>query len=160
VIGALLRSGLGFLANFTDWARKLLDWWRNFLEGLFGSRQQTQGEDGEDEEEEAPQPAMPFSAFANPFDSGKAERMSPPQLGRYSFAALEAWAREHDLERGDHETAMEFINRLAEEVPALEADAKRLAELHARVEYSRGGLPGNAVDQVRKFWEKLDRVAT
>ena len=33
---ALLRGGLGFLANFTEWARRLLDAWRNFWANLFG----------------------------------------------------------------------------------------------------------------------------
>jgi hypothetical protein len=36
VVLALLRGGLGFLANFTDWAKRLLAAWRNFWANLFG----------------------------------------------------------------------------------------------------------------------------
>src|SRR5262249_57808733 len=105
-----------------------VDWRANLLERLFGGRQVESGDGGEDEEgEEELQPAMPFSAFANPFDSGKAERMSPRELVRYSFAALEAWAREHSLQRGDHETAMEVIDPLADKVRAWGSEAQRPA---------------------------------
>ena len=100
----------------------------------------------------------PFSAFANPFDSGKAARMPPRELVRFTFAALEAWARERDLGRREDETAMEFVQRIAEEVPALENEGQRLANLHARAEYAREGLPANTVDVVRAFWQRLERV--
>ena len=101
---------------------------------------------------------MPFRAFANPFDSGKADRMDPRELVRYTFQALEAWARERDLGRRPDETAQEFIARLGDELPTLEQEATRLGGLHARVEYARGGLPGGAVETVRRFWERLERV--
>jgi hypothetical protein len=159
VLVALLRGGLGFLANFTDWARRLLESWQKFWEGLFGAKKKdsAQGEKEAAPEEEE-EPAVPFSAFANPFDSGKADRMDPRELVRYTFEALEAWARERDLGRRPDETAQEFIARLGDELPTLEQEATRLGGLHARVEYARGGLPGSAVETVRHFWERLERV--
>ena len=62
--------------------------------------------------------------------------------GLQQIAALEtelARAREHSLGRGEHETAMEFVDRLAEEVPALEAEATRLDELRAQSDRARPG---------------------
>jgi hypothetical protein len=77
---------------------------------------------------------------------------------RYTFAALEAWARERDLGRRDDETAMEFARRLGEEVPALETEANKLADLHARAEYAREKLPENTAAVLELFWQQLERV--
>ncbi len=34
-----------------------------------------------------------------------------------------------------------------------------LGQLHARAEYARGGLPAGTPDQVRAFWDRLERVS-
>jgi hypothetical protein len=160
VLLALFRGGLGFLANFTDWAKRMLDAWRNFWARLFGG-QRTETAAAE-EEIAGPFPmkerVLPFSSFSNPFDSGSAARMRARELVRYTVSALEAWARERDVGRREDETLLEFVARLTEEVPAIEAEAKRLAHLHARAEYAREKLPANTAEMVRAFWEKLDRV--
>jgi hypothetical protein len=160
VLVALLRGGLGFLANFTDWAKRLLEAWRNFWANLFAGSQNQQTEAGtvDDAPVAAKERVMPFSAFSNPFDTGEAERMTLRNLVRYSFAALEAWARDHDLGRGQDETALEFVRRLGEELPALEAAAAELAGLHAQAEYARERLPATTLDTMRAFWERLERV--
>jgi hypothetical protein len=159
VLLALLRGGLGFLANFTDWAKRLLEAWKNFWANLFGEPKPEATGDGPAAE---PIPmkkhVKPFSAFSNPFDSGSAELMQERELVRYTFEALEAWAHERDLGRRDDETALEFVRRVGEEVPALEAEAQRLAQLHARAEYAREKLPAGTAEEVRAFWEQLERV--
>src|SRR5262249_12000104 len=61
VLVALFRGGLGWLANFSDWAKRLLQAWRNFWANLFG-RRQAGAEEGEEEEVGPPrQPQRPFS---------------------------------------------------------------------------------------------------
>jgi hypothetical protein len=159
VLVALLRGGLGFLANFTDWAKRLLEAWRRFWANLFG-RPQTEATGSGEIDELAPvrKWEKPFSDFANPFDSGEASRIAARELVRYTFAALEAWARERDLGRRDDETAMEFARRLGEEVPALETEANELADLHARAEYAREKLPENTAAVLELFWQQLERV--
>jgi hypothetical protein len=156
----LFRGALGFLANFTDWAKRLLDAWRKFWANLFGGGERKQAEGG-GEAGEAPgvRRELPFSAFPNPFDSGEARAMSSAELVRYTFAALQAWARERDLSRQAGETALEFAARLGEELPALDADVRRLAALYARAAYSPGGLPAGSAEVVRGFWERLERVS-
>jgi hypothetical protein len=159
VLLAVLRGGLGFLANFTDWAKRLLAAWKNFWSNLFGGAKVEATVGGEAEE---PAPVRkreePFSAFANPFDTGKAERMPARELVRYTFAAMEAWARERDLGRREDETALEFARRVGEEVPALETESQQLANLHARAEYAREKLPADTAETVQVFWERLERV--
>jgi hypothetical protein len=159
VIVMLLRSGLGFLANFMQWAKDLLDALRNFWANLFGRRGKEKARVGEDDDLPAGPPRRPFSAFANPFATGEAAGMSPQELLRYTFEALQAWAWERDLGRQQGETPLEFANRLAEEFPAFGVEVRRLAYLYARAVYARGELPAGMPDEVRQFWEKLEIVA-
>ncbi|MFO0926477.1 MAG: hypothetical protein U0736_05485 [Gemmataceae bacterium] len=42
---------------------------------------------------------MPFEAYSNPFADGRAARMTSRRLVRYTYAAVEAWARDRDLPR-------------------------------------------------------------
>ncbi len=158
VVVFLLRGGLRYLANFFDWARRLLEALQAFWDGLFGRREAAAaGEEGEAEEQRAE--PRPFRWYRNPFRNGRAEEMSPAQLVRYSFEALEAWAFEHDLPRMTDETPIEFADRVGGDVPALESEAKRLAALYARVLYARGGLPANWRAVVEQFWDKLEAAA-
>jgi hypothetical protein len=158
VLFFVLRSGLSFLANFSDWARRLLDALRNFWANLFGGWTRTKENEERSEEEEQTIPERPFASFHNPFDGGRS-RMAVPELIRYTFAAVQAWARERDLGRQPGETPSEFAQRVGMEVPALEADLNRLAVLYARAVYARGGLPGNSVEVLRHFWQRLEAVA-
>jgi uncharacterized protein DUF4129 len=154
----VLRSGLRFLANFSDWARRLLDALRNFWANLFGGRRQTVEEEEQDEQKEETQRERPFASFPNPFVGGQSD-MAVPELIRYTFAAVQAWARERNLGRQLGETPLEFAGRVGAEVPGLEKDLHRLAALYARAVYARGGLPGDSVEVLRRFWERLETVA-
>ena len=156
VIFFMLREGLKFLANFTDWARNLL----NALSGLWANLFQS-GARGADEEaaesgpSERGKPLKPFAAYANPFN-GAGERRPLKEIVRYTFAALEAWARERNVARQSGETPLEFARRVGEEYPGLEADVRRFTALYARAVYDYGPLPANALDVVRVFWKRLE----
>jgi|SRR5579884_609999 len=158
VLFFVFRSSLQFLANFTDWARRLLDALRNFWANLFGGARKTAEEEGQVEQEEQQLRERPFASFRNPFASGRTG-MAVPELIRYTFAAVQAWARERDLGRQPGETPLEFAGRVGAEVPGLEADLQRLATLYARAVYSHGGLPSNSVEVLRQFWQRLEAVA-
>src|SRR5262249_18187744 len=155
------RGALQFFANFSDWARRLLEAWRNFWARLFGGQgtRRPAGATAEAGGEEQRERQRPVADFVNPFGRGLADGRAPRGPGRYTFAAREAWAREHDMGRQPGETADELAARVGAEVPALEADARRLAALYARAAYGRGGLPGNTPEVVRQVWETLARVA-
>jgi hypothetical protein len=157
VVVFLLRQGLGFLANFTDWARNLLNALKAFWARLFGGRKSRSGEEEVIVEAPGVQP-RPFSAFQNPFLDGRADKMSPQNLVRYSFAALQAWGWERGLGREIDETPLEFADRLGNELPAFESDARKLAILYARVTYFRGSLPNGSNDAVEQFWRQLEAL--
>ena len=153
----LLRNLVGILANFSDWAKGLLRWWRKLWAGLWGGAAATGGADDDSPMEADPE--APFAAFADPFANGKAASMSPRELLRLTFAALEAWARERGADRRDDETANEFIERLCEASPAIEAEGRRVVALHGRAEYGGGAQPENAADACRALWRTMERLA-
>jgi hypothetical protein len=158
VLFLAFRHGLKFLANFTDWAKRLLDALNNFWANLFARRKAADGAVGEGEEGVRKAAERPFASFANPFLDSRAARLSPKDLVRYSFAALQAWARERGLARAPGETPLEFAARVGQDHPALEADVRRLANLYARAVYDYGPLPANAVEAVKRFWQRLGQA--
>ncbi len=159
VLFVVLRGGLRFLANFTTWARDLLRALQSWWQSLFGWWPEGRGAEPAADARPAAMPPVPFSAYRNPFQDGRAEQLSTPRLIRYTFEALEAWARERGVGRQPDETVLEFAGRLGGEVPALEADARRLATLYAHVLYGRGALPRNVRALLEQFWQRLETAA-
>jgi hypothetical protein len=145
---------LRYLAPFTDWARNLLDW----LKGLFGRKASPERQRGEDDEPavESVERPPPFSAFDNPFADGTARRREPAELVEYTFAAFDSWAWDRDRGREPGETPMEFVVRVGHEYAGLDEPGFRLANLYARVLYSRSPLPGDTLKALKEFWEQLE----
>jgi hypothetical protein len=147
------RALLQFLANFTHWADGLLKalsrWWQNLW------RRKPKVESDASAAAEAAPP--PFASFANPFAAGKTT-LSPDELVRYSFAALEAWAWQRHLGRDVGETPLEFVHRISEDAPALEAEARRLADYYVGLAYGGRRLGRDCVEAIAAFWHMLTEV--
>jgi hypothetical protein len=154
----LLRTGLKFLANFTDWARRLLEGLRSFWNDLWSWWPSRDHADASPQEVSAPAPPRPFASFRDPFLSGKAPRMSPDELVRYTFEALQAWAVERGLPRQAGETPFEFGHRLGEEFPPLDADLRILAGHYAGLAYARRSGPPECRETLRRLWQLLVQV--
>jgi hypothetical protein len=155
----VLRSSLRFLANFTGWAKKLLEALQAFWESLFGGRRTAEPSVVDSNPEERILKPRPFSLFRDPFLTGNADQMSPNQVVRYSFEALQSWAWERSLGRNPADTPREFVERLVAEVPGLDREARGLAALYARVAYARGNLGPGALEPLRNFWHKLHELS-
>ena len=155
----LFRNGLKHLANFSQWARRLLAALDAFWQRLFGwLTPRTDKTETSDEPETIPAPPLPFSSFANPFRNGAASGQSPEELVRYSFEALEAWGREHELERYAEETPLEYARRVSQATPGLENEVNQLAGLYARAAYARGRLSNSSLPAIQKFWDRLESL--
>jgi hypothetical protein len=152
----VLRAILKFLANFTGWARGLLDALQGLWEALFAWLGPAAAPSESEEPALLERRQVPFAAFRDPFMDGSSARQSPEELVRYSFHALEAWAREQDLGRQADDTPLEFADRVALNVPdTLAADCRRVATLYARAAYARGPLPASCEALLRQFWRHL-----
>ena len=98
----------------------------------------------------------PFRSFSNPFADGTAASRSPDELVRYTFAALDAWAVEHDIGRFDEETPHEFVQRIAAEVPDLSDSSRQLVNHYANLAYGRRHVPELARADVERVWLELE----
>ena len=139
--------------------REFLQGWREFWQRLFGGKRI--GEQAADATEEvAKPPPRPFADFTDPFASGTAARFSPDELVRYTFEALEAWAREHDCPREVDQTPHELARRVGERAEELVVPVRRLADLYCRVAYAPGTLPRETTGSLEPIWASLRRAAT
>ena len=135
--------------------RDFLQGWREFWQRLFGGRAGAADEAADSGEGPQTPTHRPFADFPDPFTSGMADRASPDELVRYTFAALEAWAREHGWARGPDQTPHEFAQDLGTRVHALAQDVRRLADLYCRVAYARESVPRKSVAPLKQLWQEL-----
>jgi hypothetical protein len=135
--------------------RDFLEAWRAFWANLFGGkRDPKQAAPGEASTPTKSAP-RPFADYADPFAAGWAERWSPDELLRYSFAALEAWAREHGCPRVPEQTPHEFAEGVADRSKHLGRHCRKMADLYSRAAYAPGTLPAGSVAPLREFWQQL-----
>jgi hypothetical protein len=135
--------------------KDFLEAWRAFWAKLFGGKPGAkEAAPGEAAAEPKAAP-RPFADFADPFAAGWAERWSPDELVRYSFAALEAWAREHGYPRGPEQTPYEFAEGVSDRAKRLGRHCRKMADLYSRVAYAPGTLPATSVAPLRDFWQQL-----
>jgi uncharacterized membrane protein YgcG len=108
--------------------------------------------------EAAPAP-RPFAQFADPFASGHAERMSPAEIVRYTFLALEAWGRENGCPRPEGQTPHEFAAAIGQLDASLMREAAHLAELYSRMAYAPPAAIRTTFDPLRSLWQKMQAPA-
>jgi hypothetical protein len=107
----------------------------------------------------APARQASFTDYADPFATGWADSQPIEQVVAYSFAALQAWANDHQLSRQLDETALEFANRLGQAHPPLQAVVRELAVLSSRAAFAPTRLDDADLDVLRRFWHELGSYA-
>ncbi len=131
----------------------LAKFWADLLAAFGGKRGDER--DGSAEPGASPAAVVRFAAFENPFFSGAAGRMPPAQLVRYTFEALEAWARERVVARPPEQTPLEFAQELGRRDPALAKDVTSTAELYVRVAYARRNPSRESVAVLERLWRRM-----
>jgi hypothetical protein len=116
---------------------------------------------GKPEAQRDEQPAAPvqrprrFADFADPFAGGQASRMSPAELVRYTFQALEAWGRDNGCTRTEGQTALEYAAAIGQLDQELAREAQHLAELYSRLAYAPPAAIRTTFEPLRSLWRKL-----
>ena len=154
VYGAIAIAVVIFLTR--HWSRfleMLAKFWAELL-AAFGGKHPGE-RSAADERSTAPAEAIRFAAFENPFFSGEAGRMPPAQLVRYTFEALEAWARERVVARPPEQTPLEFAQELGRREPALAKDVASTADLYVRVAYARKNPSRESVAVLERLWRRM-----
>jgi Domain of unknown function (DUF4129) len=132
-------------AELVAWLAALFSGWG----GLFGNKRDRS------DAVAIPVRQKSFLEFTNPFASGDAGRYAPEELVRYSFEALEAWARDNGWPRTTDQTAFEFARQMGSKFEPLATPARRLAELYSSAAYSAGRLPPSSAEPLRSLWEAM-----
>ena len=145
----LFRSWKTVMAAWTQFLKELAELWRR----LFGGKP-TPEEEAAAEEDRKPAP-RPFADFADPFATGMASRYSPDELVKYTFEAVEAWARENGFPRGPEQTPHEFARQLAAAAESLGDNSRTLADLYCHVAYSPGRLRAERTEALAQLWQQL-----
>jgi hypothetical protein len=133
-------------ADLLNWLKSLLGGWQS----LFGRRKPQ----NETTIASSPPPKS-FLEFSDPFASGIASQMKINELVRYSFEALEAWARDNGCPRGVDQTPLEFARQVGGQAEHLAKPVRTLAEMYSIVAYSSGELTSSAEQHLRSFWEAV-----
>jgi Domain of unknown function (DUF4129) len=145
------------IRHWSRFIEMLAKFWADLLAAFGGKRG--------DEQDASAKPGAPpaavirFAAFENPFFSGAAGRMPPAQLVRYTFEALEAWARERVVARPPEQTPLEFAQELGRRDPALAKDVTSTAELYVRVAYARKNPSRESVAVLERLWRRMGIAA-
>ncbi len=149
--GLLLWFLIFHWRTLLEWLQALLNVWRDLWSLLLGRRPH-------EEEQAAPAPLARHKSFADysdPFAAGIAGRYSPVELVRYSFEALETWARDNGFPREQDQTVHDFARQIAPHVESLAAPAAALADIYSHAAYSPRTLPADTLPRLRTFWQAL-----
>ena len=144
---ALIASLHGFLQQL-----------RNLLTALFGGRPSSPGESDENENAATSPSVRSFGSFANPFSSGRAETMANSQLVAYTFEALEAWARDHQVGRGAEQTPLEFMRMLTRDGRVFGDELCSFTHEYTRLAYSGRSPSDEARAAARTLWQQMSRT--
>ncbi len=147
---AVWKNRNELLAALRDFRQMLADLWNR----LFGGKAR-EVEKAAAEEAKKARPLPRFADYTDPFASGAAGRYRPEELVRYTFEALEAWARDVGRPRLPDQTPHEFARCLAAEAAPLAADAGYLAELYCHVAYAHATPAAASVARLSQLWQGM-----
>lgn len=84
-----------------------------------------------------------------------AQRASPGDVAKYTFAALEAWARDHGCPRAEQQTPLEFVHAMGSTQTDVAVEARGVAQWYCQLAYAGGQLPDSSLPSMRRLWERL-----
>jgi hypothetical protein len=96
-----------------------------------------------------------FIDFTDPFVAGMAGEYPAEELVRYTFDALEAWARDRGHPRQPEQTPHEFARNVGSQVSSLADDAEQLADLYCQAAYAPGTLSIGNVARLPHLWRTM-----
>lgn len=128
---------------------------RKFLEKLFGPRESGAEPGSGAVQTETTRLDCPFSSYQNPFNEHGGTIRDPGQVVQYTFAALEAWAREQGSPRDSEATPQEFCADIATRFPRMRRSSELLADLYNSLAYAQGGIRREEVRGLARLWKQM-----
>jgi len=100
-----------------------------------------------------------FADFVNPFASNMVSGWPPARTVAYTFAALEAWARDRKCPRPDDVTPQEFARATRRQFRILDRSILDLAEMYNELAYAGADLSPQRVAGLERLWAQLAETA-
>jgi hypothetical protein len=100
-----------------------------------------------------------FSEFSNPFNNGNAQKWPANKVTHYTFAALEAWGRDHSVAREPDQTAMQFANNLTTRFQQAGDTIDDSIALYCRVSYAAYQPAATDLVTLENLWRFLKQSA-
>ena len=100
-----------------------------------------------------------FAEYHNPFSNPTARGMSTAQMIEYSFAAMEAFARDRQSPRDPDQTPYEFAHELAGKIKMLDPTARQLAEIYGQLVYGQAAVDPQQLEPLRHLWQNMEQSA-
>jgi hypothetical protein len=154
LVVVLAVAGWWYRSAIAAWLRGLLESLAALWERLFGGWRREAPKVGATLVA-AVQRRKTFAEFSDPFASGKAERVPPEELVRYSFEAFEAWSGDRGFRRRPQQTAHEFAEVVGERLPAMEREVRQLADLVSWSAFSGAPVPRSGVKPLARLWQQM-----
>lgn len=103
--------------------------------------------------------SRPFSSFRQPSKS----EQDPRKVVVMTFAALDAWARDAGVGRGNEETPSEFLKRLKTQFPFLADPASTIVQSYNDIVYGKsrrldGSSAAGVISDSDRLWIQLNQV--
>jgi hypothetical protein len=123
---------------------------------LFGKKSEEKTESGKRSEPKIRSKTLPrFDQFKEPFASGLVADWPVSQVIDYTFAALEAWARDHQIPRELDQTPHEFARTLTPFDIEIGGEAQHLADLLGTSLFSGGAVPQSDALKLKRIWKLM-----
>ena len=155
---ALIWVLIKFRKEIARFIRKLITAIQNYFRKLFRRRPRKPTPAASTN---APQMVLePFDAYPNPFVTGKARSWPSERLLRYTYEAIQSWAKEQGIELKPQQTPREFCAELIARFPDLGPALEDFSFYYTHVAFAKQ-LPADfAPDSLRPLWDHLgDSVA-
>ena len=82
--------------------------------------------------------------------------MASPEVIRYSFQAVEAWARDRGYPRDPQATPHEFVLALGQRYPQLQREFVLLGRLYSQLAYAHESVSDQQAGQLKQLWAGLN----
>ena len=134
----------------------LKSFWEQLM-ALFSGKPKPDEDSGNTLDELATAERFPaFAEFTNPFQTSASRNWEPDKIVNYSFAALQAWARERDIPRQTDQTAIQFGEIITAKYQQASDVIDDGIQLYCRINYAgKNASPGD-LPSMEKLWRFMN----
>jgi hypothetical protein len=129
---------------------------REFFRKLFAFRWRKAAAPAADDDAGSSPPVLsPFTAYENPFVTGKDRTWPPERLLIYTYQAVQAWAGEQGIELEPQQTPREFCARLMERYPDFAPELERFTCFYSHAAFAKHLPDDFETESLRRLWQYL-----